>query len=246
MHCWLVNTGWTGGAYGVGNRMPIKATRALLAAAMNGGLDDAEYRTDPHFGFAVPKAVEGVDAKILNPRETWTDRKAYDAQARKLVVHVREKLRHLQGPRRNRRHGRQPANGTGRGVGRALIRPLGTFSHHRFAVACQDGMRSCRQARMRALHACSTQINCESACESPTSNSMQLWGRPSSLVALLAEIAAGCADAEAGLLPTLQVCFKQIGKALGQPPSGFFRSGHPGIWKTPSMDHVLARRCPWE
>jgi phosphoenolpyruvate carboxykinase (ATP) len=83
--CWLVNTGWTGGAYGVGNRMPIKATRALLAAAMNGGLDDAEYRTDPHFGFAVPKSVEGVDDKILNPRETWADKKAYDAQARNLV-----------------------------------------------------------------------------------------------------------------------------------------------------------------
>ena len=85
MRCWLVNTGWTGGAYGVGNRMPIKATRALLAAAMNGGLDDAEYRTDAHFGFAVPMAVEGVDAKILNPRETWADKEAYDMQARKLV-----------------------------------------------------------------------------------------------------------------------------------------------------------------
>jgi phosphoenolpyruvate carboxykinase (ATP) len=85
VRCWLVNTGWTGGAYGAGNRMPIKATRALLAAAMNGGLDDAEYRTDPHFGFAVPKSVEGVDDKILNPRETWADRKAYDAQARNLV-----------------------------------------------------------------------------------------------------------------------------------------------------------------
>ena len=83
--CWLVNTGWTGGAYGVGSRMPINATRALLAAAMSGALDDADFRTDPHFGFAVPEAVEGVDAKILNPRDTWADAKAYDAQARKLV-----------------------------------------------------------------------------------------------------------------------------------------------------------------
>ena len=65
--------------------MPIKATRALLAAAMNGKLDNADYRTDAHFGFAVPKSVEGVDDKILNPRETWADKKAYDAQARKLV-----------------------------------------------------------------------------------------------------------------------------------------------------------------
>jgi phosphoenolpyruvate carboxykinase (ATP) len=84
--CWLVNTGWTGGAYGEGHRMPIKATRALLAAAMSGDLDDAEFRTDPHFGFAVPTAVEGVDAKILNPRDTWADKNAYDAQARKLVA----------------------------------------------------------------------------------------------------------------------------------------------------------------
>jgi phosphoenolpyruvate carboxykinase (ATP) len=83
--CWLVNTGWTGGAYGEGQRMPIQATRALLAAAMSGELDDADFRTDPHFGFAVPTAVEGVDAKILDPRDTWADAKAYDAQARKLV-----------------------------------------------------------------------------------------------------------------------------------------------------------------
>ncbi|MGB8313212.1 MAG: phosphoenolpyruvate carboxykinase [Aestuariivirga sp.] len=83
--CWLVNTGWTGGPYGTGHRMPIKATRALLAAAMNGELDNAEHRTDPHFGFAVPKAVASVDEKILNPRETWADKQAYDTQARKLV-----------------------------------------------------------------------------------------------------------------------------------------------------------------
>ncbi len=83
--CWLVNTGWTGGAYGVGHRMPIKATRALLAAAMSGELDAASYRTDPNFGFAVPTAVEGVDPSVLNPRETWADKRAYDDQAQKLV-----------------------------------------------------------------------------------------------------------------------------------------------------------------
>ncbi len=84
--CWLVNTGWTGGAHGVGHRMPITATRALLAAAMCGELDDAEYRTDPYFGFAVPVQVRGVDGAILNPRETWADKSAYDMQARKLVA----------------------------------------------------------------------------------------------------------------------------------------------------------------
>ncbi len=83
--CWLVNTGWTGGAYGVGERMPIKATRALLNAALDGTLAGAEYRMDPVFGFAVPTHVEGVDPTILNPRDTWSDPKAYDAQAEKLA-----------------------------------------------------------------------------------------------------------------------------------------------------------------
>lgn len=83
--CWLVNTGWTGGAYGTGNRMPIKATRTLLRAALDGSLKTAAFRMDPNFGFAVPEAVPGVDSAILNPRETWADKAAYDAQAKKLV-----------------------------------------------------------------------------------------------------------------------------------------------------------------
>ncbi len=83
--CFLVNTGWTGGAYGEGHRMPIKATRALLNAALAGQLDASEMRTDANFGFAVPVAVDGVDSKILNPRETWADSTAYDAMAQKLV-----------------------------------------------------------------------------------------------------------------------------------------------------------------
>src|SRR5262249_32671619 len=83
--CWLVNTGWTGGAFGAGSRMPIKVTRALLAAALHGTLKAAKMRTDPRFGFQVPVAVPGIDAKILDPRQTWTDTAAYDAQAVKLV-----------------------------------------------------------------------------------------------------------------------------------------------------------------
>ncbi len=83
--CWLVNTGWTGGAYGTGKRMPIKATRALLTAALDGTLNAAEFRRDPNFGFEVPVAVHGVDPLLLNPRETWADKAAYDAQAKKLV-----------------------------------------------------------------------------------------------------------------------------------------------------------------
>ena len=83
--CWLVNTGWTGGAYGTGRRMPIKATRALLTAALDGSLAGAAFRRDPNFGFEVPVAVPGVDAKLLNPRMTWGDAAAYDLQAAKLV-----------------------------------------------------------------------------------------------------------------------------------------------------------------
>ncbi|MFP4043889.1 MAG: phosphoenolpyruvate carboxykinase [Rhodosalinus sp.] len=83
--CWLVNTGWTGGAYGTGSRMPIKATRALLSAALDGSLADAEFRKDPNFGFEVPVCVPGVPEVLLDPRRTWADPDAYDAQARKLV-----------------------------------------------------------------------------------------------------------------------------------------------------------------
>ncbi len=83
--CWLVNTGWTGGKYGTGHRMPIKATRALLDAALDGSLNNAEFRTDPNFGFKVPVSVPGVDTAILDPRETWADKAAYDATAAKLV-----------------------------------------------------------------------------------------------------------------------------------------------------------------
>ncbi|MCZ0964015.1 phosphoenolpyruvate carboxykinase [Paracoccus benzoatiresistens] len=83
--CWLVNTGWTGGAFGTGKRMPIAATRALLAAALDGSLNDVQFRKDPNFGFEVPVSVPGVDAQLLDPRQTWTDPAAYDKQAAKLV-----------------------------------------------------------------------------------------------------------------------------------------------------------------
>jgi phosphoenolpyruvate carboxykinase (ATP) len=83
--CWLVNTGWTGGKYGVGSRMPIKATRALLNAALDGSLNAAQFRTDENFGFEVPVSVPGVDSAILNPRDTWADKAEYDATAARLV-----------------------------------------------------------------------------------------------------------------------------------------------------------------
>ncbi|SMC65886.1 phosphoenolpyruvate carboxykinase [Primorskyibacter flagellatus] len=83
--CWLVNTGWTGGAYGTGSRMPIKATRALLSSALDASLADAEFRKDPNFGFEVPVSVPGVAEVLLDPRRTWEDAQAYDVQAAKLV-----------------------------------------------------------------------------------------------------------------------------------------------------------------
>jgi phosphoenolpyruvate carboxykinase (ATP) len=83
--CWLVNTGWTGGKYGVGKRMPIKETRALLNAALDGSLNSAKFRRDPNFGFEVPVSVPGVDGKLLDPRGTWADADEYDRTAAKLV-----------------------------------------------------------------------------------------------------------------------------------------------------------------
>ncbi len=83
--CWLVNTGWTGGAYGTGRRMPIAATRALLTSALDGSLVEGAFRKDPNFGFDVPLALTGVDSTLLDPRKTWADGAAYDRAAARLV-----------------------------------------------------------------------------------------------------------------------------------------------------------------
>ncbi|MEO1040602.1 MAG: phosphoenolpyruvate carboxykinase [Pseudomonadota bacterium] len=83
--CWLVNTGWTGGPYGVGERMPIDVTRKLLNGALDGSLAGAAFRSDPIFGFAVPIEMDGLDPALLDPRTTWSDPAAYDAQAEKLA-----------------------------------------------------------------------------------------------------------------------------------------------------------------
>ncbi|MEQ9337133.1 MAG: phosphoenolpyruvate carboxykinase (ATP), partial [Miltoncostaeaceae bacterium] len=88
VQAWLVNTGWTGGAYGTGSRMPISATRAIVRAAVSGELKDAETRTDPIFGFQVPVAIAGVDTGLLDPRGTWADGAAYDASAADLAGRV--------------------------------------------------------------------------------------------------------------------------------------------------------------
>jgi phosphoenolpyruvate carboxykinase (ATP) len=88
--CWLVNTGWTGGKYGVGRRMPIRVTRRLLTAALDGSLSKERFRTDPYFGLAVPTSVPGVEPHILDPVSTWQSKAEFNDTARKLVGMFRE------------------------------------------------------------------------------------------------------------------------------------------------------------
>jgi phosphoenolpyruvate carboxykinase (ATP) len=88
--CYLINTGWSGGAYGVGSRVDIAATREMVRAVIGGHLDGAETRTDPFFGLNVPVGVPGVPTEILDPRGTWADGAAYDEQAKKLADLFRE------------------------------------------------------------------------------------------------------------------------------------------------------------
>jgi phosphoenolpyruvate carboxykinase (ATP) len=83
--CWLVNTGWTGGPYGVGSRMKIAHTRAMINAALDGLLNDVPTVEDPTFGLHIPKAVPNVPPEVLMPRETWQDKDAYDAKAKDLA-----------------------------------------------------------------------------------------------------------------------------------------------------------------
>jgi len=87
---WLVNTGWSGGAYGTGKRMKLGYTRAMVRAALGGQLDAVKTETDPTFGLAVPTSVPGVPNEVLRARDTWADKAAYDAQAKKLAEMFRK------------------------------------------------------------------------------------------------------------------------------------------------------------
>ncbi|MGF1532468.1 MAG: phosphoenolpyruvate carboxykinase (ATP) [Bernardetiaceae bacterium] len=82
---WLVNTGWSGGAYGQGNRIKLRYTRAMITAALNGDLDQVSYQNHPVFGVSVPQACPGVPSEVLNPRQTWEDKSAYDESANRLA-----------------------------------------------------------------------------------------------------------------------------------------------------------------
>ncbi|MEP2026014.1 phosphoenolpyruvate carboxykinase (ATP), partial [Reichenbachiella sp.] len=86
VNIWLINTGWSGGAYGTGSRIKLKYTRAMITAALNGELDDVEYFKQPVFGLKIPLQVPNVPDEILDPRNTWSDKNGYDIQAEKLAI----------------------------------------------------------------------------------------------------------------------------------------------------------------
>ena len=90
---YLINTGWTGGAYGVGKRMSLPATRAIVTAALDGTLANVEYETEPFFGLAIPKSCPNVDSNILNPKNVWTDKAEYDRLAKKLAHDFAENIK---------------------------------------------------------------------------------------------------------------------------------------------------------
>jgi phosphoenolpyruvate carboxykinase (ATP) len=91
--CWLVNTGWTGGAYGTGSRMKLRYTRAMISAALEGRLDDVRTHADPVFGLHIPETVPGVPDDVLQPKATWPSAEEYDAQAARLAAMFRENFK---------------------------------------------------------------------------------------------------------------------------------------------------------
>ena len=95
VRCFLLNTGWTGGAYGTGSRIKLSETRAMLAAILSGQLDQVSYRIDENFGFSVPLAVPGVDVELLHPRDCWSDASAFDAAADNLSSMFEKALKNL-------------------------------------------------------------------------------------------------------------------------------------------------------
>jgi phosphoenolpyruvate carboxykinase (ATP) len=97
VHVWLVNTGWTGGPFGVGRRMPIANTRAMIAAALAGVLDEVACTRDPVFNLEMPAACPGVPAEVLDPRRTWSDQGAYESQARRLAAMFVENFKAFEG-----------------------------------------------------------------------------------------------------------------------------------------------------
>jgi len=96
-HCYLVNSGWAGGPYGTGERMSIKATRSCINAILDGSINEAEFVTDPNFGFEVPKALAGIEPKLLDIRSSWSDADAYDEKAQQLATMFVENFKKYEG-----------------------------------------------------------------------------------------------------------------------------------------------------
>jgi phosphoenolpyruvate carboxykinase (ATP) len=86
VNVWLINTGWSGGSYGVGSRMKLKYTRSMITAAMNGELADVDFKTHNVFGLAMPTSCPDVPTELLSPKDTWADKSKYDATAEKLAA----------------------------------------------------------------------------------------------------------------------------------------------------------------
>jgi phosphoenolpyruvate carboxykinase (ATP) len=93
---WLVNTGWTGGAFGTGSRMKLSYTRAIITAALEGKLDEVEYKSHSIFGFQVPQSCPNVPSEVLNPRNTWRNPEEYDLQAKILAKAFRENFKNFE------------------------------------------------------------------------------------------------------------------------------------------------------
>lgn len=96
VNVWLVNTGWSGGAYGTGQRMKLSYTRAMITAALNGQLANVNFETHPIFGLDMPTSCEHVPSEILNPRSTWSDKQSYDEKANELAVSFTENFKQFQ------------------------------------------------------------------------------------------------------------------------------------------------------
>jgi phosphoenolpyruvate carboxykinase (ATP) len=96
--CWLVNTGWSGGPYGIGKRFDLPYTRAMVRSAVEGKLNDVQYSTDPAFGFHIPKSVPDVPNEVLMPRNLWADKAAYDKMAADLTARFEKNFERFQVP----------------------------------------------------------------------------------------------------------------------------------------------------
>ena len=97
VNVYLVNTGWSGGGYGIGKRISLPTTRKCINAILNGSINESEFELFPIFNLRIPKSIEGVEKKILNPRNTWKDKKAYDRTLIKLAKLFIENFKRYEG-----------------------------------------------------------------------------------------------------------------------------------------------------